>query len=79
MQEPFHDELAGATRGKRLSDTYMEVRERALNLPKFGTSAGAENKDIQNITRLVESGAVSAKMTRQLVFRTLISSLNKTI
>ena len=52
MQEPFHDEIAGATRGQRLSDTYKEVRERALKLPKFGTSAGAENKDVQEITRL---------------------------
>lgn len=50
MQEPFHDEIAGATRGQRLSDTYKAVRETALNLPKFGTSAGAENKDIQEIT-----------------------------
>lgn len=50
MQEPFHDEIAGATRGQRLSDTYKAVRERAINLPKFGTSAGAENKDIQEIT-----------------------------
>lgn len=50
MQEPFHDEIAGTTRGQRLSDTYKAVRERAINLPKFGTSAGAENKDIQEIT-----------------------------
>ena len=54
MQEPFHDEIAGATRGKRLSDTYKEVRERALRLPKFGTSDGAENGDIQSIVRLVK-------------------------
>ena len=54
MQEPFHDAVAGTTRGQRLSDSYMEVRERALTLPKFGTSAGAENGDIQNITRLVK-------------------------
>ena len=53
MKEPFHDSIAGATRGQRLSDTYKEVRERALKLPKFGTSAGEENKDIQKITRLV--------------------------
>lgn len=52
MQEPFHDELAGSTRGQRLSDTFKEVRERALLLPKFGTSGGAENEDIQKITRL---------------------------
>ena len=51
MQEPFHDELAGNTRGQRLSDTYKEVRERALLLPKFGTAEAAENADIQNITR----------------------------
>ena len=54
MQEPFHDEVAGTTRGQRLSDTYKEIRERALGLPKFGTSAGAENEDIQNITRFVK-------------------------
>ena len=52
MKEPFHDDVAGPTRGQRLSDTYKEVRERALMLPKFGTSAGAENKDIQDLTRL---------------------------
>ena len=74
MQEPFHDELAGATRAQRLSDTYMEVRERALSLPKFGTSGGAENKDIKNIARLVESGAVPM-MTRLLSFMTSISLL----
>ena len=51
MQEPFHDDLAGNTRGQRLSDTYKEVRERALLLPKFGTAEAAENVDIQNITR----------------------------
>lgn len=51
MQEPFQDELAGATRGQRLSETYKEVRERALNLPKFGTSEGAENEDIKKIAR----------------------------
>ena len=51
MQEPFHDEISGTTRGQRLSDTYKAVRETAINLPKFGTSAGAENKDIQEITR----------------------------
>lgn len=51
MQEPFHDDLAGNTRGQRLSDTYKEVRERALLLPKFGTAEAAENADIQNITR----------------------------
>lgn len=50
MQEPFHDELAGSTRGQRLSDTYKEARERAMLLPKFGTSEGAENPDIQDIT-----------------------------
>ena len=51
MQEPFHDDHAGATRGQRLSDTYKEVRERALMLPKCGTAEGAEIEDIQNITR----------------------------
>ena len=51
MQEPFHDEIAGKTRGQRLSDTYKAVRETAINLPKFGTSAGAENEDIQEIAR----------------------------
>ena len=30
---------------------YKAVRETAINLPKFGTSAGAENEDIQEITR----------------------------
>ena len=50
MQEPFHDEISGTTRGQRLSDTYKAVRETAINLPKFGTSAGAENEDIQEIT-----------------------------
>jgi len=58
MQEPFHDEVAGTTRGQRLSDTYKEIRERALSLPKFGTSTGAENKDIQNITRLVDAQVI---------------------
>ena len=62
MQEPFHDEIAGNTRGQRLSDTYKEVRERALNLPKFGTSAGAENKDVQEITRLVSQMSVQRKV-----------------
>lgn len=56
MQEPFHDELAGSTRGQRLSDTYKEARERAMLLPKFGTSEGAENPDIQDITRLDSKG-----------------------
>lgn len=52
IQEPFHDQLAGSTRGQRLSDTYKEARERALLLPKFGTEEGAENADIKSITRL---------------------------
>ena len=64
MQEPFHDAVAGTTRGQRLSDTYMEVRERALNLPKFGTSAGAENGDIQNITRLVKQEVSNETVSR---------------
>ena len=72
MQEPFHDAVAGTTRGQRLSDTYMEVRERALALPKFGTSAGAENKDIQNITRLVNK-----KRSNETVFRVDFSSLQE--
>ncbi|KAK2570558.1 putative dehydratase PflD [Acropora cervicornis] len=50
IQEPFHDHLAGSTRGQRLSDTYKEARERALLLPKFGTEEGAENADIKSIT-----------------------------
>lgn len=53
MQEPFLEELAGHTRGQRLSDSYQAVRQRALDLPKFGTSEGAENEDIQSIARLV--------------------------
>ena len=54
MQEPFHEELAGHTRGQRLSDSYKELRQKALDLPKFGTSAGAENDEIKSIARLVK-------------------------
>ena len=53
MQEPFHDELAGPVHGQRLSDFYKDVREKALQLPKFGTDEAVHNKDIQDITRLV--------------------------
>lgn len=53
MKEPFHEELAGHTRGQRLADSFKEVRQRALDLPKFGTSEGAANDDIQSIAKLV--------------------------
>lgn len=53
MKEPFHLELAGHTRGQRLSDSFKEVRQKALDLPKFGTSEGVEIDDIQSIARLV--------------------------
>lgn len=53
MKEPFHEPLVGHTRGERLSDAFKGIRESTLALPKFGTSAGAENDDIQGIARLV--------------------------
>lgn len=83
MQEPFHDDLAGNTRGQRLSDTYQEVRERALLLPKFGTAEAAENADIQNITSWLadQVANVTQKVARDAPdgqpLKDLISGLKK--
>lgn len=53
VQEPTYDRVAGEVRKNRKAEFYKQVREQALQFPKFGTAEAIGNSKIAEIANFV--------------------------
>lgn len=77
LQEPFHNDVGGATRGHVMYYSFNELRQKALSFPKFGTSEGASNKDIQYIAGYVWKVTAICYLNPQEIKNEIFSDLKK--